>query len=892
MRALISGLLVTIGIAGLALPAPASPQEASRTNGEIGQSGGPGLRGGDVVGWCRRVLPGRADQCDRVIVELPPLGMSISGNPATTSGDPATTGCAHSQRGDCPVSDVFLRNLIEHLAAAEPRLKDAAVRIARMTIEVSGAFGRTSFAGPVLLDGVRLVGSPQMPSDTVPMARAYAQIRLEDLAFRSAFEIRNSTIEDDVEIADVSFGGDFLVVHSVFRRGISLRNIRAEGSLELMSTSVEGCIGVRQAQVQGSVVLSSSTVSGGAPPSPGGEAHGSCVVTGAAQSYAVSMDDVHAEGNVQIADSSLGGADGKGQGLYMARVAADGSLSVRGNDLRGRAIVRQARAAVLEVEGNTVRDVLGVSGNEAHDIGISRNEVLSAVADPPSTAVSGQGSPTLEARDNKASGSLSVEDNDIRRRGWWIDVSSNEVGGELVWYPGELAEDPSGAGRIVMTSNKVEGSLWAYFARKEAGAEASCVDPIPQWLFLSGSHATTVSLELIGKVRVCAGEPDAQDARRTPIRLPYCGDSGDLPLVFVDMTSMRAGTLEWNLPVSNCLYRYDGAAMTFQYWGMPALKQPSAAGRSGEVAASSGDSTEDRFIDRLQRWRQQMLPRNTETLMMLGDYLGSRGRLAESLEMKREAKQFHYMEEKDDQCRLDWSMTRRVVVNMATLGRANDTDDVIACRESAKRKAIGSLLWFSGFGVKPANVVGWLGLVWLMGTLAYWITANTRLEEWNHLSRAAPAHASWAFRAMRWVLSLPLTVLATPYHALRSPAAPVPAAMVPEHGMAEAGAGHWQAARPRPLRAIGRWLAIKLLESRDIKETPSGRPWFMQFDEDGRPQHFSLAIYSLDAMLPVLTLHHYDKYFPRYRVIRWVRVGQRVAGWILLSVLVASAAVL
>lgn len=759
------------------------------------------------------------------------MGISIKGQ--TSLSDP----------DDTAVPDGFLRDIIEHIAAMEARLAKVAVTIGGMTIAVSGAFGRTSFEGPIVFNRVRLIGSQPIVADSVASREQDdSLIQLKDLAFRSEFRIEHSIVEHRVDISDTSFGANFSVIDSVFRDGLSLRNVRASGSLNLVSSFVGGCLRVDQAQVAGSVVLSSSTVTGWRPFGPDDDSGARrCNVSSGQSIYAVAMENIAAGGNVQITDNTLGAALSPTEALYMNRVASTGSTAIRGNDLRGRALARQGRAAVLEGLDNISRELLSLSSYEARDIFVSRNEILPA-ADGRQTQ-----SPALEVRDNRATGAIEVADNRIRRPDWWIDISSNQVGGELVWRPALL---PAGRGQgdnlVAMNANMVDGTLWAFAAREPQGPEAAtCQDAVHQRISLSGSEATTISLNLVDGDSVCTGQPSQEETARTPIRVKFCQETAEDAIVIVDMTSVRAGTLEWNLPIQNCLYRFDAAALTFDYWGIPSQKWLEDA--------ESQTAGEDIFIEKLQRWRQQMLPRNTETLMMLGGYLESRGRLAESLEMKREAKHFHYMEEKDDKCTMTWDLGARLAGNMASFGRWYDTDEVITCRESAKRKAIGSLLWFGGFGVKPANVVGWLALVWAIGAVAYWVTANTRLDQWTALTRQTMHRPSWAFRLFGWPFTL----------------------------------AHWLA-----LLLVPRWLSLKLLESRDSKETPSDRPWFMQFDEDGRPQHFSLAIYSLDAMLPVLNLNHYDKYFPRYRVIRWVRVAQRVAGWILLSVLVASAAVL
>ena len=67
---------------------------------------------------------------------------------------------------------------------------------------------------------------------------------------------------------------------------------------------------------------------------------------------------------------------------------------------------------------------------------------------------------------------------------------------------------------------------------------------------------------------------------------------------------------------------------------------------------------------------------------------------------------------------------------------------------------------------------------------------------------------------------------------------------------------------------------------------------FMQFDHDLAPKGFNLLVYSADAMLPVINLHAYDRFYPERPSVRIVTVLQHIIGWILLSVFLVSAAIL
>lgn len=69
-------------------------------------------------------------------------------------------------------------------------------------------------------------------------------------------------------------------------------------------------------------------------------------------------------------------------------------------------------------------------------------------------------------------------------------------------------------------------------------------------------------------------------------------------------------------------------------------------------------------------------------------------------------------------------------------------------------------------------------------------------------------------------------------------------------------------------------------------------PGFIQFDRGLAPRRFSFLRYSADAMLPVISLHAYDRYAPNWAFFRFLAALQHVVGWILITVFLASASVL
>ena len=67
---------------------------------------------------------------------------------------------------------------------------------------------------------------------------------------------------------------------------------------------------------------------------------------------------------------------------------------------------------------------------------------------------------------------------------------------------------------------------------------------------------------------------------------------------------------------------------------------------------------------------------------------------------------------------------------------------------------------------------------------------------------------------------------------------------------------------------------------------------FSQFDIASKPRRITLLRYSLDCIIPVINLHAYSNYYPEWGFIRFLSVCQHILGWWLLTVFLASVAIL
>lgn len=103
----------------------------------------------------------------------------------------------------------------------------------------------------------------------------------------------------------------------------------------------------------------------------------------------------------------------------------------------------------------------------------------------------------------------------------------------------------------------------------------------------------------------------------------------------------------------------------------------------------------------------------------------------------------------------------------------------------------------------------------------------------------------------------------------------------------------WHAAGREPWRSGGRAMALEATNPGDGETAASTKvPGFMQFDQKLRPQHFHLWQYSVDAMVPLINLHAYDRYYPDKAWMRVIASFQHIVGIILWAVFITTAAIL
>jgi hypothetical protein len=303
------------------------------------------------------------------------------------------------------------------------------------------------------------------------------------------------------------------------------------------------------------------------------------------------------------------------------------------------------------------------------------------------------------------------------------------------------------------------------------------------------------------------------------------------PIRLINLTNAAIEILAWNYPIA-CNVRWDGTGLSYAYWGDPDLKSDMTLRRS-----------DDDFIEALKSWRYTMRERNSEALDYMATYLHSRGRFSDSRDLRQEAKEVNY----HPGSLVDpggWTLVRWRVP--AAFGVASGLTPVWLLVGPETWTGLGGwvvylLLLPTGFGVKPELALLWLFVGWLVGGAVYQVyRRRSQALGWAPAAGPQPA-ATWALRD--------------------------PPAGSPEAAGAEQSWG-------------------------EPEEQPSLVPGFMQYQRDRRPADFSTWAFSADAVLPVINLHAYTEYYPRSRAVRAFSFVQHIIGWWMLSVFLASAAIL
>jgi hypothetical protein len=239
------------------------------------------------------------------------------------------------------------------------------------------------------------------------------------------------------------------------------------------------------------------------------------------------------------------------------------------------------------------------------------------------------------------------------------EFAVNAIDGQLQFAPSRLNENVR---RVDLTYNRVDG-LASVFPPQDSLAEID----------LSNVKMPT-RLEVGRSYWAGAPEPGALFAPQGSIDA-FCPERGEGPVRLINLTNATIDILAWNFPI-RCDVQWDGAGLTYAYWGDPDLKG------GAQPLRTDGD-----FIESLKAWRFTMQEPNSEALDFMAGYLHSRGRFSDSRNLREEAKEVNY--------------------------RPKSPTDLGGW-------VVYGLLLPTGFGVKPELALLWLFVGWLLGGAVYY----------------------------------------------------------------------------------------------------------------------------------------------------------------------------
>lgn len=233
-----------------------------------------------------------------------------------------------------------------------------------------------------------------------------------------------------------------------------------------------------------------------------------------------------------------------------------------------------------------------------------------------------------------------------------------------------------------------------------------------------------------------------------------------------------------------------------------------------------------------ERWISQILAPQPGPITFTADQLRDAGNFKESRDLLFQVKHMNYVPRDE-----------------GTYQTCSWDEAPFAPASCLRQYLLYYYLYSSGFGVRPEYAGASLLGVWFIGLLFYY--PYTLLCRWKK-----EAGEGWPWSGWRRV---------------RDRAAP----WLP--GLRESA---------EPFRAAG------TATSSGMTATGVSPPAGFALYQPREPQRFSLASFSLDATLPVIDLHAYNTYYPVSGFIRMVSFIQHILGWILVTSLLTSLAVL
>ena len=409
-------------------------------------------------------------------------------------------------------------------------------------------------------------------------------------------------------------------------------------------------------------------------------------------------------------------------------------------------------------------------------------------------------------------------------------ITSNQVGGQFIL--GMIGEDKN-VERITLESNEVQGDAYISLPNKWWGTInfTNFRSNATLWIEQQNDNALVKSL-----TSPCDPVSVAINWRKPPLKVVF-----DI---------VKVGILKWDMSI-NCNYRWIGDGLRYGHW------EPS------DKYLSSMNQPRDAIWDALKRWRHTMVKPDVDALNYMSGYLKSRGRYNESRTILEEAKRLNY------------------VKDIPTNADNPNFTGFVNCVWKWNTRCLTSyvlfvLLYPGGYGAFPERVFKFIFFGWLIFGSLYkiysWCQPRRDTLAWP--IRLIVSLVRFGGNIINWIINLIQLMwrwmgerISKGIRCLFCCGAP------PARNSVALGRQDEDNGAPR--------------QGEDTEV-----PGFMHFDEKLHPPKFSIWRYSLDAMLPVINLHAYDRYYLKSKLLRWTAAFQHILGWWLISVFLASATIL
>ena len=440
-----------------------------------------------------------------------------------------------------------------------------------------------------------------------------------------------------------------------------------------------------------------------------------------------------------------------------------------------------------------------------------------------------------------------------------LDLRKNSIDGDSqIWLPTESSNDttdliPTWQDFLPLdiTSNRVSGSLFIQTSKVNTDRTAlSLVQPPPTDALL--------------------GMPDKLDAVKRG-----CGPAELMAIkLMVSISSVSAKTLSWELPFDNCQFRWEGHGFEFQHWGDNSARYY----QSDEPLPVAQDRWNS--LEHLLVWRGMADKPSPEVDRYLGDHLIARGEFSDGRELHLLARKGNYIPQEhrtfeDVQFaeleRVDYSFfrpLREIGRNLQDVFCRGEADNPIDECEDIYYPVIRLLMSPSGYGAKPEWSLLLIISLWAVGGGYYWLYSFYNRREWKQFTIVKP----------------------------KPDLEEAPLDFKFNHGSHERIAKGPYRATFLPRRIV--IMFDFLLGARRTPEHLPGdgriitdQPGFLSYDTGLSARNFSVMTFSLDAVLPVIDLHCYSRYYPRHGFVRFFSHFQHIMGWWLATNLIAAAAI-